>query len=147
MQEPVFADTACPNLGLASDPRTHFDFPHPRHRCHVTSSLAGFIDATQQAEVCLKPSYASCVRLEARRGTEADEVAAQPEASPSSAAVTATEPAVEAVPALEEAHPAPTNRRRRTRVAAKESGVLNVAAPSVPPRRGRKRPSEPPKAD
>jgi len=62
----------------------------------------------QQAEVCLKPTYPTCVRLEARRGSRQPDVAAAETATP-----TQTSEPVEGT-ATPDA-PAPRPRRPRQR--------------------------------
>ena len=52
---------ACPLLGLAGDPRTHFTFPHPGHRCHAMRS-PGSIDARRQSTYCLSRGFTACER-------------------------------------------------------------------------------------
>ena len=56
---------ACPLLGLAADPRSHFTYPHPGHRCYATKSAAS-ADASRQATFCLGPGYTACDRYRAR---------------------------------------------------------------------------------
>ena len=51
----------CPHLGLATDPRTHFTYPHPGHRCFVKERAAA-TDPDRQATYCLSGSYAGCDR-------------------------------------------------------------------------------------
>jgi hypothetical protein len=63
--------SACPLLGLVGDPRTHFTFPHPGHRCHATRSPRG-IDPARQSAQCLSPYFAACVLYRTRlRGRKA----------------------------------------------------------------------------
>jgi hypothetical protein len=52
---------ACPLLGLAGDPRTHFTFPHPGHRCHALRS-PGSIDTARQSTYCLSRGFTACDR-------------------------------------------------------------------------------------
>jgi hypothetical protein len=52
---------ACPHLGLAADPRSHFIYPHPDHRCFVKDRMAA-TDPGRQATYCLSGSYAGCDR-------------------------------------------------------------------------------------
>jgi hypothetical protein len=51
----------CPYLGLASDRRSHFTYPHPGHRCFATDHPAT-TDARRQATYCLSPGYPACDR-------------------------------------------------------------------------------------
>ena len=53
---------ACPHLGLAADPRSHFIYPHPDHRCFVQDRMAA-TDPGRQATYCLSGSYAGCDRF------------------------------------------------------------------------------------
>jgi LysM repeat protein len=52
---------ACPHLGLAADPRSHFTYPHPGHRCFV-KDRAAVTDPGCQATHCLSGSYTGCDR-------------------------------------------------------------------------------------
>ena len=56
---------ACPLLGLAVDPRTHYSFPHPDHRCYA-GRLANVVEPTRQARYCLSADFASCDWYQAR---------------------------------------------------------------------------------
>jgi hypothetical protein len=59
----------CPFLGMATDRRSHFTYPHPAHRCFVKEHAAG-TDARRQVNYCLSPNFSSCDRFQAReRGT------------------------------------------------------------------------------
>jgi LysM repeat protein len=51
----------CPHLGLAADPRSHFTYPHPGHRCFVKDQPAT-TDATRQATFCLSSGFTACDR-------------------------------------------------------------------------------------
>ena len=55
----------CPLLGMASDRRSHFTYPHPAHRCFAKQHGAT-TDARRQLDYCLSPSFASCDRFQAR---------------------------------------------------------------------------------
>ena len=57
---------ACPFLGLATDPRSHFTYPNPVHRC-FTGRRPATTDAFRQAKYCLN-DYAACDRYQARHG-------------------------------------------------------------------------------
>jgi hypothetical protein len=67
---------ACPLLGLAADPRSHFTYPHPGHRCFARKDAAP-ADARRQSAYCLSPDFSACDRYRAwlshadpgRRGT------------------------------------------------------------------------------
>ena len=66
-REPDLNDApACLLVGLAGDPRTHFTFPHPGHRCHAMRS-PGTIDAVRQAKYCLGPGFTACDRYQVFR--------------------------------------------------------------------------------
>jgi hypothetical protein len=51
----------CPLLGLAADPRSHFTYPHPGHRCFAKNRPAA-TDASRQATYCLSFDFAACDR-------------------------------------------------------------------------------------
>jgi hypothetical protein len=51
----------CPLLGLAADPRSHFTYPHPGHRCFA-KNLPAATDASRQATYCLSFDFAACDR-------------------------------------------------------------------------------------
>ena len=53
---------ACPLLGLAADPRSHFTYPHPGHRCFA-SGHPGTADAHRQTAYCLSPDFPKCDRF------------------------------------------------------------------------------------
>lgn len=55
---------ACPLLGLATDPRSHFTYPHPAHRCFAATRPA-VTDANRQAIYCLGPDFMACDRHQA----------------------------------------------------------------------------------
>ena len=57
---------ACPYLGLADDPRTHFAFATPGHRCHVKAKQIP-IDLGHQSSYCLSTRYPACVRFRSPR--------------------------------------------------------------------------------
>ena len=57
---------ACPFLGLATDRRSHFTYPHPGHRCFVKERPAS-TDASRQAKYCLARDFAACDRYLARK--------------------------------------------------------------------------------
>jgi hypothetical protein len=59
---------ACPLLGLAADPRSHFTYPHPDHRCFAAKGLPT-ADASRQAIYCLSPGFSTCDRYQAWSGT------------------------------------------------------------------------------
>ncbi len=75
----------CPLLGIAADPRTHYTFPHPGHRCHATRR-PGKVDLARQSSYCLSPGFANCGLFKAReaarqrsgRATSPPPVAAPP---------------------------------------------------------------------
>jgi LysM repeat protein len=55
---------ACPLLGLVGDPRTHFTFPHPGHRCHAAHRPIT-VDLARQSSYCLSSGFAACDRFRA----------------------------------------------------------------------------------
>ncbi len=55
---------ACPLLGLVTDPRSHYTYPHRGHRCFATKRPAA-TDAQRQAAYCLSTAYPSCDRFRA----------------------------------------------------------------------------------
>lgn len=55
----------CPLLGMATDRRSHFTYPHPAHRCFAKEHAA-ITDARRQLDYCLSPSFSSCDRFQAR---------------------------------------------------------------------------------
>jgi hypothetical protein len=57
---------ACPFLGLATDPRSHFTYPHPGHRCFAANRPAT-ADARRQSAFCLNTTFPTCDRYVARR--------------------------------------------------------------------------------
>jgi hypothetical protein len=57
---------ACPLLGLVADPRTHYTFPHPDHRCHAESS-PNTIEPGHQSAYCLAIAFIACGRYETPR--------------------------------------------------------------------------------
>lgn len=52
---------ACPLLGLATDRRSHYTYPHPGHRCFAKDRAAP-ADAGRQATYCLSVGYTACDR-------------------------------------------------------------------------------------
>ncbi len=54
-------DRACPWLGLANDPATHFSFPSAMQRCHA-EVRPWTIDAAKQARHCLTAEHPACSR-------------------------------------------------------------------------------------
>ncbi len=52
---------ACPYLGLHDDPRSHFLFATPAHRCHVRRRPA-VIELGHQGRFCLSREYPVCPR-------------------------------------------------------------------------------------
>lgn len=57
----------CPLLGMATDRRSHFTYPHPEHRCFA-KERAATTDARRQIDYCISPSFSSCDRFQAREG-------------------------------------------------------------------------------
>ena len=62
--------TACPYLGLASDPDSHCAFPQPAQRCYAPAARAALprgrpIHLEQQAVYCLASEYRACARYTA----------------------------------------------------------------------------------
>ena len=55
---------ACPLLGLALDPRTHYTFPHPAHRCHAEGAPAA-VESRLQSTTCLSALFTGCGRFRA----------------------------------------------------------------------------------
>jgi hypothetical protein len=55
----------CPLLGLESDRRTRYTYPHPDHRCFA-KERAATTDARRQASYCLDPAFTACDRFQAR---------------------------------------------------------------------------------
>jgi hypothetical protein len=66
---------ACPFLGLAADPRSHFTYPHPAHRCFAKKRPATS-DVQRQATFCLSLDFTTCDRYPARSPSDAASVAA-----------------------------------------------------------------------
>jgi hypothetical protein len=58
--------SACPLLGLATDRRSHFTYPHPEHRCFAEDRPAK-TDAGRQASYCLGSDYTACDRYQTRQ--------------------------------------------------------------------------------
>jgi LysM repeat protein len=54
----------CPLLGLAADPRTHFTYAHPGHRCFAKGK-ANNVGPDQQVKFCLTAGFTSCSRYAA----------------------------------------------------------------------------------
>lgn len=54
-------DRACPWLGLANDPATHFSFPSAMQRCHA-EARARTIEEAKQARHCLTAEHPACSR-------------------------------------------------------------------------------------
>ena len=71
----------CPLLGLRDDPRSHYDFPHPRHRCGATR-VPEIVSQQHQRTFCCG-TYANCVRFRAHEEAsgKGEAVAAGPVAS------------------------------------------------------------------
>jgi hypothetical protein len=59
---------ACPLLGLAADPATHFTFAQRDHRCHAKDRPKA-IPAELQTGCCLAVEFASCDRYRAWLGS------------------------------------------------------------------------------
>ena len=57
---------SCTLLGLAADPRTHFTYPHPAHRCFATKQPAT-TDLRRQQAFCLSSAFVDCDRYLAWR--------------------------------------------------------------------------------
>jgi hypothetical protein len=58
--------TACPFLGLQSDPSTRYDFPDPRNSCGAPGTKRSQpIGAEHQESHCLTPAHAQCARYRA----------------------------------------------------------------------------------
>jgi hypothetical protein len=55
---------ACPLLGLEADPRSHFTYPHPSHRCFAQKRPA-LTDARRQTTYCLSGDFTACDRYRA----------------------------------------------------------------------------------
>lgn len=76
---------ACPLLGLAADPATHFTFAQGDHRCHARGRPKALAPDVQ-ASRCLTAEFASCDRYRAWLGATprlADSRAATPVATTS----------------------------------------------------------------
>jgi hypothetical protein len=54
------APVACPYLGLAGDPSSHYAYPHAAHHCYAPPPPAQAIDLDHQAAYCLAAAYATC---------------------------------------------------------------------------------------
>jgi LysM repeat protein len=52
---------ACPFLGLAADPASHFDFPSSEHRCRSAASPV-YVELAHQGTYCLTSRHVSCAR-------------------------------------------------------------------------------------
>jgi LysM repeat protein len=57
---------ACSFLGLVDDPRSHFTYPHPAHRCFA-AKRAQTTDLHRQQEFCLTTEFVACDRYLAWR--------------------------------------------------------------------------------
>ena len=53
----------CPLLGVVTDRRTHFTYPHPGHRCFAKGQPAR-IGADQQVAYCLSAAFPTCARFD-----------------------------------------------------------------------------------
>jgi LysM repeat protein len=84
---------ACPFLGLVTDPRSHFTYPHPAHRCFAANRPVT-ADVRRQTTYCLSLDFETCDRYVAwqrkavtagpSRSSRADgEASAQGSAGPS----------------------------------------------------------------
>ena len=62
----VSAANACPYLGLADDPATHFAFPSGAQRCHAGRRPLT-IDLPKQARDCLTAAHVTCPRYRPAR--------------------------------------------------------------------------------
>ena len=63
---PAPEHTACPFLGLQSDPSTRYDFPDPRNSCGAPGTRRSQpIGAEHQESHCLTPAHAQCARYRA----------------------------------------------------------------------------------
>ena len=73
----------CPLLGLTTDRRSHFTYPHPGHRCFAKGRPAS-TDASRQARYCLSANYTACDRFAARQtaARAADGRASSPGSAP-----------------------------------------------------------------
>ena len=87
---------ACTLLGLADDPRSHFTYPHPAHRCFA-SKRPQTTDLRRQQVFCLTSDFVECDRYLAQRTTTASD--SRPEPAPPTAAVRADEAIAAPVPA------------------------------------------------
>lgn len=113
-------DAACPLLGLAADPQTHYTYPHPGHRCGATAAPI-MIEPWKQAAHCLSLSFKTCNRYVAWQAEKA--LAAQPGPAPEPAETPAatTEPAPKRPP-----------RQRPSTTSSKGTG--GASQPAKPPR-------------
>jgi hypothetical protein len=63
--------SACPLLGLEGDPRSHFTYPHPGHRCFATDHPRT-ADVGRQTTYCLSDQYVNCDRFKgSKKGARA----------------------------------------------------------------------------
>lgn len=80
---------ACPYLGIADDPATHFAFPNPANRCFCPASPGkgahAAVDLQHQQSYCLSPRYSACTIYQ-----KAENVVATPPVVPATAAKPAT---------------------------------------------------------
>jgi hypothetical protein len=88
----------CPLLGLATDRRSHYSYPHLGHRCFAKGRPAT-TDAGRQATYCLSSGFSACDRYRAWRGPvasgrqrEEQRPAGGVPAQPTSATATAASP-------------------------------------------------------
>jgi hypothetical protein len=68
---------ACPKLGFADDPVSHFARPTALHRCFATGSISP-VSTIEQRDLCLSGGFAMCPRLRAALGDGADLAALAP---------------------------------------------------------------------
>jgi LysM repeat protein len=78
----------CPLLGVVTDRRTHFTYPHPGHRCFAKGQPAR-IGAEQQSAYCLSAAFPTCARFDP---SALDPAASEPRSVPT--------PSIEPTPAV-----------------------------------------------
>ncbi len=72
---PLPAPVACPYLGLAADPGSHYAYPHEAHRCYAppvggAPPAAQSIDLEYQVTYCLAAGHTACSRYVSPPGPE-----------------------------------------------------------------------------
>ncbi len=67
-----YQPVACPFIGIASDPATHFTFPDLSHRCGATRRQTP-VEPAHQSRYCLTADHADCPRFRQPTGRAAGE--------------------------------------------------------------------------